>query len=285
MTEPSGEKLLTINGVDLCVETFGNPANAAILLVAGAGASMLWWDAELCGQLAAHDRFVIRYDQRDTGRSTSYPPGRPGYSLRDLADDALGILDTFGVQRGHLVCQSMSGGIGLIVGVDHPDRVASLTFLSSSTGGEGLPPPSEEFGRHTPAEPDPADRAAVIDFVVASAKAESGGSPYFDDAAVRALVERDIARARDIASTLTNHFAITVDGPARGAFGDITAPTLVLHGDRDPLLPLPHGEALRDAIPGAELVVLAGAGHATVPRPLWTVFTPALARHTTSDRR
>jgi pimeloyl-ACP methyl ester carboxylesterase len=281
MTDPlsNGEKLVEISGVELCVETFGNPANPAVLLVDGAAASMLWWEAELCEQIARGDRFVIRYDNRDTGRSTSYPPGRPGYTYTDLAGDALGILDALNVERAHIICRSMSGGIGLIVGVDHPDRVASLTFVSTSTGEDGLPPSSVEF---TPADPHPADSAAVVDFVVASAKAYSGGSPYFDETAIRALVERDVARTRNIASTLANHYAMTFDGPSRG-YGDIKAPTLVVHGDRDPAFPLPHGQALRDAIPGAELLILQGAGH-DLPRPLWDVFVPALLQHTGGGR-
>ncbi|MET1072380.1 MAG: alpha/beta fold hydrolase, partial [Umezawaea sp.] len=146
-----GERLLRVNGVELCVETFGAPGDPAVLLVAGAAASMLWWEAELCRRIAARGRFVIRYDHRDTGRSTSYPPGRPGYAFTDLTADALGVLSAFGVERGHLVCQSMFGGIGLIAGVDHPDRVASLVFLSSSTGGPDLPPPSDGL----PASGDP----------------------------------------------------------------------------------------------------------------------------------
>jgi pimeloyl-ACP methyl ester carboxylesterase len=271
----NGEKLVGISDVELCVETFGNPANPAVLLVDGAAASMLWWEAELCEQIAGGDRFVIRYDNRDTGRSTSYPPGRPGYTYTDLAGDALGILDALNVERAHVVCRSMAGGIGLIFGVEHPGRVASLTFVSTSTGEDGLPPSSVEF---TPADPDPADSAAVVDFVVASAKAYSGGSPYFDEAAMRALVEQDVARTRNITSTLTNHYAMTFDGPSH-SYGDIKAPTLVVHGDHDPAFPLPHGHALRDAIPGAQLLILQGAGH-DLPRPLWDVFVPALLQHT-----
>lgn len=191
-------------------------------------------------------------------------------------------LDALDVERAHVVCRSMAGGIGLIVGVDHPDRVASLTFVSTSAGEDGLPPSSEELTSNTPAYPDPADPAAVVDFVVASAKACSGGSPYFDEPATRALVERDVARTRTIASTLVNHYAMTFDGPS-GVLGDITAPTLVVHGDRDPLLPLPHGLALRDVIPGAELLILEGAGH-DLQRPLWDVFVPALIQHTGGRR-
>ncbi len=270
------ERLVQANGVDLCVETFGHRADPAILLIMGAAASMLWWESELCEQLAANGRFVIRYDNRDTGRSTYYPPGQPGYSFTDLTGDALGILDALAVDRAHIVCRSWSGGIGLIAGVDHPDRVASLTFACSSTGEPNLPPPSTDLGGI--AEPDPNDRATVVDYVVAATKAYSGGSPYFDEAATRDLVERDVDRARNIASTLTNHYAIEFDGPVGGGFGDIQAPTLVVHGDHDPLLPLAHGHALCAAIPGAELLVLEGAGH-DVPKPLWDVFIPALVRH------
>lgn len=272
-----GEQLLEIDGVDLCIETYGDPAAPAIVLVAGASASMLWWDADLCEQIAAAGRFVVRYDHRDTGRSTCCPPGRPTYSYSDLAQDVVRILDALAVERAHLVCQSMFGGIGLLLGVDRPERVASLTFVSTSTGADDLPPPSSDLAM--PAEPDLSDTAAVVEYVVAGARACAGGSPHFDEAAIRALVERDVARAGNYASTLVNHYAIGSDEPARGGFGDITAPTLVVHGDHDPLLPPAHGEALRDAIAGAELLVLKGAGH-DVPRAVWGDFVPALVRHT-----
>lgn len=267
---------LQVNGAELSVETFGDPADPAILLIQGAAASMLWWEEDLCTRIAAGDRFVIRFDNRDTGRSTTYPPGRPEYSFGDLARDAVGILDALSVDRAHVVAQSMFGGVALILGVDHRDRVASLTFVSTSTGADDLPPPTAAFD--VPA-PDFADRASVVEYVVRSAEIEAGGSPYFDEQATRRLVDHDVARARNFESTMTNHFLAKVDGPEGGGFGDITAPALVVHGDLDPLLPLAHGEALRDAIPGAELLVLEGGGHG-VPRGLWDIFVPALIRHT-----
>ncbi|MFF0018539.1 alpha/beta fold hydrolase [Streptomyces sp. NPDC005374] len=276
-----GEQVLVINGVELCVETFGDPAEPAVVLVAGAAASMLWWDADLCEQIAAHGRFVVRYDHRDTGRSTCCPAGQPAYSFTDLVRDVLGVQDALGIERAHMVCQSMFGGIGLILGVDHPERVASLTFVSTSTGADDLPPPSNDLA--VGAEPDVADAAAVVEYVVAGARAYAGGSPYFDEAVIRALAERDVARARNYAATLVNHFAVQPEGPVRGGFGDIVAPTLVVHGDHDPLLPPPHGEALRDAVPGAELLVLKGAGH-DLPRPVWEEFVSTLVRHTRGGR-
>jgi pimeloyl-ACP methyl ester carboxylesterase len=276
-----GEQLLKINGVELCVETFGDPVDPAIVLVAGSAASMLWWDADLCEHIAARGRFVVRYDHRDTGRSTCCPPGRPAYSFADLTHDVLGVQDALGIERAHVVCQSMFGGAGLILGVDHPDRLASLTFLSSTTGADDLPPPSGDLAMAT--EPDSSDAAAVVEYVVAGARAYAGGSPYFDEAAIRVLVEHDVARARNYAATLVNHYSVEPERPVRGGFGDIATPTLVVHGDHDPLLPLPHGEALRDAVPGAELLVLKGAGH-DLPRPVWDDFVAALVRHTEGRR-
>ncbi|GAA4018333.1 hypothetical protein GCM10022247_47300 [Allokutzneria multivorans] len=273
------EKLIDANGVQLCVETFGDATHPAILLIHGAGASMLGWESDLCSAIAGHGRFVVRYDNRDTGRSVSYPPGKPGYSLSDMTRDAVGVLDALGIERAHVVGRSMAGAIALTLGVDHPDRVASLTFVTTSTGEDDLPPMSEEFLAHTPENPDPTDTAAVVEFVTDLLKAYSGGSPYFDEHATRALVEEDVARTNNIASALTNHFLIDFDGPTSGGFGDIAVPALVVHGELDPVFPLPHGEALRDAIPGAELLVLQGAGH-EVPRQLWGTFVSALVAHT-----
>jgi len=283
MTRSNGERLLEANGVELCVETFGDRAHPAILFIDGAAASMLWWESGLCERIAARDRFVVRYDNRDTGRSTSYPPGRGEYTFSDLARDAVGILDVLGVRRAHVVCRSWGGGIGYIAAVDHPDRVASMTFVSTSTDEPGLPPPSPRLAERSAPAPDPSDRTAVVDYVVATARAYAGDSVYFNESATRALVERDVARTRDIASMLANHYAAELDGPTGGGYADITVPTLVVHGDRDPVFPLPHAEALRDAIPGAELLVLAGVGH-ELPEPVWDVFVEALVAHTDGGR-
>lgn len=274
------EKLYPVNGVELCAETFGDPADQAVLLVHGASASMLWWEAELCERLADRGRYVIRYDQRDTGRSTSYPPGKPGYSMRDLAADAVELLDALGIDRAHVVGLSMSGGIALVLGVDYPERVRSVTFVSASTGADDLPPPSADMPRLV--RPDLTDQAAVEEYVVRSIEAEAGR--YFDEDAARDLVRRDMARARDFEASLTNHYAMEFDGPRHGGFGDLSMPVLVVHGDLDPLLPLAHGEAIRDAAPGASLTVLKGAGHG-VPAALWDDFVDALAQHTARNGR
>lgn len=260
------EQLIEVNGVDLCVETFGDPADPAVLLIHGACASMLWWESELCAAIAARGRFVIRYDQRDTGRSVSYPPGQPGYALSDLAEDAVGILDVLGVECAHVVGRSMGGGIALTLGVDHGDRVSALTFVTTSTGDAGLPPGTVPY-----VEPD----ADLVEYVVEQLRAYAGGSPHFDEPATRLLAEEDVARTVNMESALTNHFRMDFDAPATGGFGDLTVPTLVVHGDLDPAFPLPHGEALRDAIPGARLLVLEATGH-EVPRVHWDTFVAHL---------
>jgi pimeloyl-ACP methyl ester carboxylesterase len=275
------EQFLEVNGVRLCVETFGRSDDPAILLVHGASASMLWWEAGLCEQLAAEGRFVLRYDQRDTGRSTTYPVGKPAYRLDDLAGDALGILDRLGIDQAHVVGYSMSGAIALLLGVDHPERVASLTFASTSTGEPDLPP----MGGGGPDRPaDLSDPATQVAYVLAQVRAYDGVSPFFDEAAARTLVEADVARATDMEASLTNPYLIELTGPVRGGFGDITAPTLVIHGELDPVFPLPHGEAIARAVPGAELVVLADAAH-DLPRQRWDEFVAALVRHTAGARR
>lgn len=256
-----------VNGIELCAETYGDPSDPGLLLIHGAGASMIWWDAELCTALAERGRFVIRYDQRDTGRSTSFPLGAPGYAMSDLAADAVGLLDALGVSSAHVVAQSMSGGTALILGVDHPSRVASLTFVSASTGAKGLPPPSMP---HL-AEPDYDDPAAVEEYVVRTIEAEAAG--HFDEAAARALVRADMARARNYRASLTNHYAMIFDAPPYSSLATPVPamPVLVMHGDADPLLPLPHGEAVRDAIPGSRFVVLHGMGHG-LSAPYWKTF-------------
>jgi pimeloyl-ACP methyl ester carboxylesterase len=273
----NGEHIYPINGVELCVETFGDSADPAVLLIDGASASMLWFPAALCERIAAAGRFVIRYDNRDTGCSTSYPAGQATYTFTDLAADAAGVLDAMGVASAHVVARSWGAGIGRALCLDHPDRVRTLTLVSTSTGRDGLPPPVDAFMRHVPPDPDPEDHDAVVAHLVGWSRAIAGGSPYFDEAATRGLVERDVARTRSVASMLTNPVA-TADDPRRD-FADVDVPTLVMHGDHDALLPLPHGEALRDTIRDAQLVVLPGAGH-DLPNQVWDAFVSALLRHT-----
>jgi pimeloyl-ACP methyl ester carboxylesterase len=172
----------------------------------------------------------------------------------------------------------MAGATVTLAAMHQPGRVASLTLVSTTSGGADLPPMSEEFTRYTSAGgPDPSDPAAVVEFIVGLTKVYSGGSPYYDETAVRALAQQDVARTGNIASCLTNHFVIDFSEPIR--FSEIHAPALVVHGERDPVFPLGHGLALQNEIPGAELLILEQTGH-ELPPPVWDVFVPALVQHT-----
>src|ERR687892_2396780 len=142
-------RIVRANGVDLHVETFGDPASPALLLIGGAESPMDWWEDELCERLAAGARYVIRYDLRDTGQSVTYEPGAPKYTGSDLVADVVGLLDALDVPRAHLVGISMGGAIAQEVALEHPQRVASLTLISTSPAvaraGRNLPPPSEKM--------------------------------------------------------------------------------------------------------------------------------------------
>ena len=161
---------------------------------------MDWWEEGFCERLMAGSRFVIRYDHRDTGRSVSYEPGAAPYSLRDLAEDAFGLLDAFGLESAHLVGMSMGGWIGQLLALDHPDRVASLTLISTSpTAGPSdpdLPEMSEKlqaFFAEEASEPDWSDRDAVIDYIVEGERPFAGSRP-FDEAAIREIAARAFDR-------------------------------------------------------------------------------------------
>ncbi len=282
----SAEKIVRANGVALCVETFGDPADPPILLIHGAAASLLAWEEEFCERLAAGSRFVIRYDHRDTGRSVSYEPGAPPYTFRDLVADAVGLLDAFGLGSAHLVGRSMGGGIAMLAALDYPDRVASLTLVGTSPGGSDLPPMSEEFLAYVGGAraPNWSDREAVIDHVIGLLRVFSGGSGHLDEAAMRDLVGRDVDRTVNVASSMTNHFAMDVGEPFRDRLGEIRAPTLVVHGAEDPVFPLGHALALEKEIPGTRLLTLEQTGH-ELPRAVWDVVVPASLRHTSGGQR
>ena len=278
-----GQRMIEANGVDLCVDTTGDAADPAILLIGGMGASMDWWEEEFCQRLAAGGRFVIRYDHRDTGRSVSYPAGAPGYTGADLAADVTGVLDTLGRRSAHLAGISMGGALAQQVALAHPDRVDSLVLISTSPAipcGAELPPMSEDLRAYFAAEvpaPDWAERAAVIDYLT-DYERRLEGPEYFDEAHVRALVARIVDRTTDVAASMTNH-ALAGEGElARGRLDQIAAPALVIHGTADPLFPFGHGEALARGIPRSELLPLDGVGHQVPPRAWWAPVIAAMLR-------
>src|SRR5215467_712727 len=142
--------MIAVSGVELCSETFGDPADPPILLIMGIGGSMLWWEEGFCRMLADGRRLVIRYDHRDTGRSVTYAPGQPGYTGANLVADAAGVLDAYGIPAAHVVGVSAGGAFAQVLALEYADRVGSLTLISTSPATPGdreLPPPADEFGR------------------------------------------------------------------------------------------------------------------------------------------
>jgi pimeloyl-ACP methyl ester carboxylesterase len=274
--------MVLANGVELCVQTFGDPESPAILLIGGAATSMDWWEEEFCERLASGPRFVIRYDLRDTGQSVSYERGAPQYGGPDLVTDAVGLLDALRLARAHVVGMSMGGGIAQRLALDHADRVASLTLIATSPGGADLPPMSDELRawfEEPPPEPDWSDRQAVVDYIVEDLRQHAGTLP-FDEEEMRAFAGRIVDRTVNIASSMKNHYLLEGDEPVGPRLGELTAPTLVLHGTEDPLFPYGHAEALAAEIPGARLLPLEGMGHELPPRPIWDQVVAAILDHT-----
>ena len=282
----AGNYIVQANGVALSVETFGDRADPAIALIHGAGSSLLNWEEEFCERLAAGRRFVIRYDLRGAGRSVA----PDAFSLRDLVADAVGLLDHFGVERAHVLGMSLGGAVAQLLALDHPERVASLILVSTTPGGPGHPQPdlpaiSPELAAlfaDEPPVPDWTDRAAVIEYIVAL---ERPFAARFDEAAARDLAGRIFDRSTDLSASLTEAFEFDIGEPWRQRLGEITAPTLVIHGREDPMFPYGHARALASEIPGGELIALEETGHEYFPRATWGLVVPAILQHTAGETR
>jgi pimeloyl-ACP methyl ester carboxylesterase len=279
------------DGAQLCVEAIGDAGEPALLLIGGATWSMDWWEDDLCRRLADRGRLVVRYDQRDTGRSTSYPPGSPGYTTADQVTDALAVLDALGIRSANIVGLSMGGFIAQRLALAHRDRLTTLTLMSTSPVDpviEGLPAPAPEiqatFADNGP-EPDWSDRSAVVEHIV-DAERPYAGPGNFDEPRMRAIAGRVFDRTNDIAASLTNHFILADGAPADTRLSRLRGlPTLVLHGTADPMFPPAHGKALAGAIPGARLVELDDVGHQLPPPHLWPLLIDTLIDHTETSTR
>lgn len=270
------------DGVSLATESFGDASAPPVLLVMGATASMLGWPDEFCQALAGRGLFVIRFDHRDTGQSTTVAPGKVRYAVEDMVGDGLAILDDYNIDRAHLVGMSLGGYIAQMVAVGHPARVASLTLIGSEPlGWDGTPLPtiSDAFLAHfgALATLDWTDSRRVADFLLESERLCAGEARTFDEAREMRRIERVLTRTKSPAS-MFNHGALAARDNWTGRFRDIACPTLVIHGENDPILPLPNGQAIAQGIKGAALTVLPGIGHA-LPLPILDPLAQQIAMH------
>jgi proline iminopeptidase len=291
--------IVRANGLDIDVEQFGDPAAPPVLLIMGLAMPAAAWPTEFIGRLLRHELRVVRFDNRDAGRSERIRSARSpnlqlavaramlrlpvtsAYSLDDMADDAAGVLDALGIARAHVVGASMGGMIAQLLAARHPQRVATLTSIMSSSGN---PKPSVAFGRpralrvllKRPGRLD--DVESITDHLMHVFGVI--GSPGFqpDTAALRAHLEEVARRGYDPAGARRQLLAVLAAGDRRPLLGRIRAPTLVIHGADDPLVPVAAGVDTARHIPGAQLKIIPGMGHDFAPA-LQPVIADAIASH------
>ncbi|MFI1629049.1 alpha/beta fold hydrolase [Streptomyces noursei] len=284
-------------GVSLAYETFGDACDAPVLLVMGFGAQMIAWHEDLCRALAERGRYVIRYDNRDCGLSTTFDdhPVDMGrfiaavssgdlrsalamvpYTLQDMADDGLGLLTALGIERAHVVGSSMGGMIAQTMAVSHPERVLTLTSMMSSTG-------ESAYGQSTPEaqavlfSPKPADREGYI--AAADRELLWASKRYGNTAVLRELAARSYDRSYYPAGVGRQLGAMILSGSRADALKELRVPTLVIHGLDDTLIDPSGGRRTADLVPGAELLLIPDMGHDR-PRELWPEIIDALEAHT-----
>src|SRR5919109_1845163 len=280
------EQFCTANGVELCYETFGDASDPAMLLVMGLATQMVGWPDEFCERLVGHGFHVIRFDNRDVGRSQRMDLPVPTlrqlllrnkraarYTLEHLAEDGFGLLDHLGIERAHVVGVSMGGMIAQTMAARRPDRTLSLASIMSNTGARWSGQPSPRMYPVLLRRP-PRDREGYVRHAVDLFK--KIGSPAFpDDDNLRLIAERSFDRGLNPAGSLRQLAAIIASGDRTPLLRTITAPTVVIHGTKDKLVPPSGGRATAKAIPGARLVTIDGMGH-DLPRYAWPRMLNAL---------
>lgn len=282
-------------GVELCYQTFGSPEGEPLVLVMGLGGPMTWWDKDLCTMLAEAGFQVVRFDNRDTGRSSRAPGrvsrrrlvasflghrGKVPYTLGDMAGDAFGLMDHLGWDSAHVVGVSMGGMIVQTMAIDQPSRVRSMTSIMSTLGKRsvGWQHPSllpiliarRRLGREA--------------YVASSAKvARLIGSPAYpaEAAAERARSEETFDRGVSASGVLRQMLAILNQPDRSQGLASLRVPCAIIHGAADKMVHVSGGRATARAIPGAELLVIDGMGH-DMPRDLWETWTEVIRR--TADR-
>ncbi len=279
-----------VGDVELVYETIGDPSGEPMLLVMGLGMQLIHWDAELCELLADRGFYVIRFDNRDAGCSTQIRapvpnimrlmagmPARVPYVLEDMAADAFGLLDELDVERAHLVGTSMGGMIAQTMAIARPERVLSLASLLSTTGDRRVGTPKLRVWSIMMRRA-PRDRDAYIEYFVRVFRMI--GSPGYrgDEQRVREEAGATYDRGHHPAGTARQLAAILASGSRTAALRKLDVPTVVIHGEQDPLVPYRAGQATARAIPGAEFVSIPGMGH-DMPKELWPTFVDAIAKN------
>lgn len=272
--------------VELHSQAFGSKSNSAVVLVMGATESMSGWPKYFCEELARNGLFVIRYDHRDTGESSTGEFGELTYSVEDLAGDIFSVMDDHRVEKAHLVGMSLGGLLAQMAALIRPNRVVSLTLIGSEPlgwDGQELPHISEKFLAHfgKMSELDWANKSDVVEFRLEIDRLCSGSKYEFDERRSRAKFESDIERSTNIGSSF-NHGALEFRNDWTGRYKDIEKPTLVIHGEEDPILPLPNGRAISAGFKRAHLIILDGVGH-ELPNPELSTIAGVISAFVQSD--
>ena len=283
------------NGIDICYEIFGDAKAEPMLLIMGLGAQMIHWDDEFCRQLAARGFRVIRFDNRDIGKSSKLSGGKrltavellklrflkipvaAPYTLLDMAKDAIGLMDVLGIQSAHLVGASMGGMIAQEIAISFPQRVRSLTSIMSTTGNPKVPPPTREASAILMAPPVTTHDEYIVRYAQ-TWKILRGGSFPQDEALDRSRAERTFERGLNPAGVGRQLRAILASGSRKERLRAVKAPTLVIHGTVDPLVRPEGGKDTAASIPGAKLLMVKGMGHA-LPIPMWPQIIDAIDKH------
>lgn len=292
---PSKESLVKVKDVELCYDTFGEPTNPPMLLIMGLGTQMIRWHEAFCQQLAASGFWVIRFDNRDVGKSTKceaagvpnvialWLAARRGdavaapYTLAHMAEDAVGLLDALHVDAAHVVGISMGGMIAQTLAIQHPKRVQTLTSMMSTTGNPELPLPKAEALAILQTVP-PSTRAEYIDFIVQQQRILSGPHYPIDETYVRDLAGRSFDRGYYPQGAARQQAAILASGSRKETLKKLRVPTLVIHGDADPLVPIEGGKDTAASIPNAKLLIIKGMGH-DIPFEVAPQILKAIIQH------
>jgi pimeloyl-ACP methyl ester carboxylesterase len=286
----SGERFARVGDLTLCYEIFGQEGAPALLLVMGLASQMLLWEDAFCEQLAARGFRVIRFDNRDVGRSTvlrgARVPARwqlllrhargAAYTLEMMADDAVGLLEHLGIAAAHVVGASMGGMIAQLVAIRHPERVLSLVSIMSTTGNRRVGRPTPRVARRMLRRAARTREAYIEDHIETYRLIGSRGFD-FEEERKRVRAGRLFDRGIHPAGSARQMAAVVTAKDRTAQLRQITVPTTVIHGDNDPLVSVSGGRATAAAIPGSELVIIPEMGH-DLPRELWPQIIDAIAR-------